>query len=345
MKTILFTQCVQNDFVKPVGKYDSLPNLLHVCYEESTRLMGINPEEGPVARFMKWVYNQKEDGLDVIHIRDWHDANAEDQKEHLNQFGSHCIMNTPGADFAFPTDNNRKVEIVNSKGLNDFIDTQLDEVLQKYKGQKIRVALIGVWTEAKITYLAYDLTSRFPEYELAICSALTASSSVASHYSAIEQLKKLLNVKVYDSIGEFTKFISYDSSTIALPTGNTSSEYPELVFKGDANAGDIDRSIIKYLFRGSKHVEMKVLDGGYSGNIVLGTQSVDLEGRKEVAHVVKIGDQEEMGKERQSFEKIEQVLGNNAPRVTDFIDYGNRGGIKYRYASMGKGSSRSFQGS
>jgi protein-tyrosine phosphatase len=58
--------------------------------------------------------------------------------------------------------------------------------------------------------------------------------------------------------------------------------------------------------------------------------------------VVKIGEQNEIGQERMSFERVESVLGNSAPRITDFIDYKSRGGIKYRYASMGKGKSITF---
>jgi len=36
---------------------------------------------------------------------------------------------------------------------------------------------------------------------------------------------------------------------------------------------------------------------------------------------LKIGNQEEIGQERMCFEKVESVLGNSAPRITDFIDY------------------------
>lgn len=50
----LITQCLQHDFVAPVGRYDALPNLLHIGFEEARRLMGENPDEGPVARVMRW---------------------------------------------------------------------------------------------------------------------------------------------------------------------------------------------------------------------------------------------------------------------------------------------------
>ncbi len=71
-EAILITQCLQTDFVQPLGRYNPLPNHLHIGYEEALRLMGENPAEGPVARTMKWAYSQPADMLKIIHIRDWH---------------------------------------------------------------------------------------------------------------------------------------------------------------------------------------------------------------------------------------------------------------------------------
>jgi hypothetical protein len=40
MSTVLITQCLQRDFVDPIGPHDPLPNLLHVGYSEAARLLG-----------------------------------------------------------------------------------------------------------------------------------------------------------------------------------------------------------------------------------------------------------------------------------------------------------------
>ena len=37
---VLITQCLQQDFVAPVGRYDRLPNLLHIGFGEARQLMG-----------------------------------------------------------------------------------------------------------------------------------------------------------------------------------------------------------------------------------------------------------------------------------------------------------------
>ena len=38
-QSILITQCLQNDFTKLIGKFDGIPNLLHVGFEEARRLL------------------------------------------------------------------------------------------------------------------------------------------------------------------------------------------------------------------------------------------------------------------------------------------------------------------
>lgn len=342
-KAILFTQCLQNDYCKPIGKYDTLPNLVHIGYEESVRLMGLTPAEGPVANTMRWAYSQTDEDLEIIHLRDWHDPEDENQKEHLELYGDHCIMFSEGSRFAFHLDKYpRLATIIESLQLNDFVNTELEEILEPYKNEKVKVGIMGVMTESKISFLAYDLKTRYPQFDIAVCSALCAGSSISSHYTALDNLQKILGIRVINSLGEFTNFLTRRASDFEIKKPEK-DELPKLIYNQDANVLEADERILKFLFRNARSVEFNVLDGGYSGNLVLGAKSVDNEGREEAPHVVKIGDQNEIGQERMSFERVESVLGNSAPRITDFIDYKGRGGIKYRYASMGKGSSTTFQ--
>ena len=172
--TLLFTQCLQNDFVKPVGRHEPLPNRLHVGYSESLRLMGENPTEGPVARAMRWAHERSDEELRILHVRDWHDPSEKVVQDHFEMFGEHCVQGTPGAEFAFPQieDHGKDVVLVDSLTLNDFQQTCLEEALAPYAGQACRVGIAGVWTEAKVSFLAYELVTRYPEFELAVCSAL-----------------------------------------------------------------------------------------------------------------------------------------------------------------------------
>jgi len=344
MPNLLITDCLQRDFVGPIGRYDALPNALHVGPDESLRLLGPEPAEGPVARLVAWAHRQPDERLRVIHVRDWHDPNDADQREHLEQFGAHCLRDTPGAAFVFPTDDvlpGKRLELIDATVLSNFIDTRLPQVLEGYRGQSLRVGLMGVWTEAKISFLAYDLRARYPRFQLAVCSALSASSSRANHFLALAQLDRILGVQVLDSVGAFVEFLGGERTEVPLLGFNARHPVIEPVSGDPLDAGD--EQLLRYLFRGCRSVRYRALDGGFSGNRVLGTESVDLHGHHEVPHVVKIGPHAPMGQERTAFERIESVLGNAAPRIADFADFGERGAIKYRYAAMGRGASRSFQ--
>lgn len=344
-KGILITQCLQNDFVEPIGKYDSLPNLLHVGYSEAKRLMGENPDEGPVNTVIEWAYKIPEQDLEIIHIRDWHNPAEISHKTHLEQFGSHCIQNTPGAQFVFEEHilESRKHHIINASGLNDFIDTPLLEILNRYRGQKVNVGLMGVWTEAKVFFLSYEIATRYPEFELGICGALTASSSRNSHFIGLNQIQSILGAKLFPSVGSFTGFIAGSMPEIESKIIGRIDSVKLVLDPVDYKLQDSDRKIIYYLFKDCKVVELKCLDGGFSGNVVLKAKSTDLMGRKQVPTVIKIGQRDEIAKERAAFEQIQEVMGNSAPNIVDFAEIGNRGGIKYRYASMLEGNVKTFQ--
>ena len=87
MTTVLITQCLQRDFVDPIGPHDPLPNLLHVGYSEAARLLGPEPTAGPMAQLIGWARGLPADAIDLIHIRDWHDPDDPAQREHLQRFG------------------------------------------------------------------------------------------------------------------------------------------------------------------------------------------------------------------------------------------------------------------
>ncbi len=346
-ESILFTQCLQNDFTSILDKYDPLPNSLHIGFSEANRLLGVMIEDGPIFSLMDWAYEKNPEDLKIIHIRDWHNADDPRQMDHLQQFGAHCIQNTKGAEFVFqPWIDSlpNRHSIVNASGLNDFVDTELGNLLQPYANQKLRVGITGVWTEAKVTFLAYDLKTRYPNFEIAVCSALTASSSLSMHFIALDQLKQILGVHVFSSIGSFTEFLAGDQPSLEkriISHSRISSEKIKLDPKYPIS--ELDKKIILYLFRDCKEVIFKTLDGGFSGNVVLKSNSIDHLGHKQVPCVLKIGNRDLIAKERISFERIQEVLGNNAPSIVDFCELEDRGAIKYRYAAMLDGNVRTFQ--
>src|SRR5262249_10567493 len=169
---------------------------LHVGFAEALRLMGEVPSEGPVARLMQWAAGTRDDGLRVIHIRDWHNGGDPAQHAHLDRFGAHCLAGSPGAAFVFGDDlsAHKPAALINSLTLNDFAGTQLEQTLAPFANAAVRAGVVGVWTEAKVSFLCYELTTRYPQMEVAVCSALCASSSRQQHFEALDRLDRILGV-------------------------------------------------------------------------------------------------------------------------------------------------------
>jgi len=294
---------------------------------------------------MLWARQQPPSGLDIVHIRDWHDPDAPEQREHLQQFGAHCLRGTPGANLvlglAGPFGSNECH--VDAITLNDFQDTNLGTVLasiQAREGKPLRIGVVGVWTEAKITFLLYELRTRLKNVSLATCSALTASASRTQHFNALEQLQKILGVTVEHGVGAFVDWLCPGSTTSALP--HAPSRTHGVVVEG-ADLTGVDSALVDFLYRDSARVSLKSLSGGFSGAMVFRARSWDALGHEQAATVLKLGAQQDVSKERVAFERVEDVLGNDAPSVRGFADLGERAGLKYAYAAMGGGGVQTFK--
>jgi protein-tyrosine phosphatase/nicotinamidase-related amidase/aminoglycoside phosphotransferase (APT) family kinase protein len=350
LPTVLITQCLQRDFVDPIGPHDPLPNLLHVGHAESTRLLGPNPAEGPLAQLIQWARAQPAESLDIVHVRDWHDAEDPAQREHLQRFGQHCIGGSPGARLVLGIDDHISTsaneQIVDSRTLNDLHGTELvarlEAIRRAHGDEPIRVGVVGVWTEAKVSFLLYELKTRLGIDELATCSALTASASRSQHFNALSQLERILGVRCFESLAEFVDWL-HPGSELALPRHAEIYEPDITVSSQDGPLDASDRAIVAHLFRDSTHVDLDELSGGYSGSLVWRADSRDALGHRQAPSVVKIGTNKLIAQERVAFEKIEEVLGNSAPRVRGFIDVGDRAGLKYSYAAIGQGRVRTLK--
>ncbi len=84
--SVLITQCLQRDFVDPIRPLDPLPNRLHVGHAGALRLLGPDPGVGSAVQIRSWARAQPTDQLEIIHIRDWHDADDPRQRDHLAMF-------------------------------------------------------------------------------------------------------------------------------------------------------------------------------------------------------------------------------------------------------------------
>lgn len=344
MPAVLITQCLQRDFVGSLEAHDALPNKLHVGYREARRLLGPEPGAGPLAQMVHWAREQPDELLELVHIRDWHDPDDPTQADHLAHFGPHCLAGTRGARMVLDLEEIGAGEhLVGSTTLNDFEGTNLSEVLDELR--PTRVGVIGVWTEAKVTFLLYELLTRCGLTQLATCSALTASASRAQHFNALEQLRKVLGVEVFDSVGAFAEWLCPEAGPLAPPTPTDRGTAPR-IHDGAGTPiplANADRDLVAYLYSDAARVEAVPLSGGFSGAEVYRVRSFDALGHEQAPTVLKLGDRELVAKERVAFERVEAILGNHAPSIRGFADLADRAGLKYAYAAMGSGGVRTLK--
>ncbi|MGI5861265.1 MAG: isochorismatase family protein [Myxococcales bacterium] len=339
---VLITQCLQRDFVGPVGAHEPLPNRLHVGRREALRLLGEDPQRGALSQLMGWA--RASGVVEVVHLLDWHDAADPLQAEHLATFGPHCLAGTPGAELVFGLGPGEHV--IRSRGLNDFEGTPLARLLEQLRkrhgGGPLRVGVVGVWTEAKVTFLLYDLRTRAGLEHLATCSALTASDKRSQHLNALEQLRRVLGVNVLDSVGEFAEWLAGSRAVFRPPTLATTR--PRMRLAGDAETlSEQESELLAYLYRDSASLELQPLSGGFSGARVFRVASTDALGHEQAPTVAKIGERHLVGKERAAFERVEEILGNVAPAIRGFADFPEVAGIKYAFATMRPGPVRPFK--
>lgn len=343
---VLITQCLQRDFVEPGTAHAPLPNVLHVGRAEALRLLGHDPAQGPLAQLMAFARAPASAPLEIVHIRDWHDAADPAQAAHLAQFGAHCVAHTPGAELVLGLDTLAEARpqetYVNATGLNDFQGTTLADTLEairaRHGGANLRIGVVGVWTEAKVTFLLYELKTRLGIDALATCSALTASASRAQHFNALEQLRRILGVQVFDGVGDFAEWLSPGGADHVRPPLALAT-VPALEWSGAPLAlEDADLNLLGHLYRDAARLRLSPLGGGFSGAIVLRVRAYDALGHELAPSVAKLGPRALVAAERVAFERVEGILGNNAPSVRGFVDLGERAGIKYAFASMGSGA-------
>jgi len=212
-RSLLICECLQNDFIAPIAAGQPLPNKLHIGRDESLRIVGADPAQGPLVRTLTACAAAEH--VRIVHVRDWHDPDDPRQQAELDFFGPHCIMGTPGAQFvdaveAFSRDRGRSA-VVDATGINDFEDTPLAETLAALVENENRatlpVGVVGVWTNVKIHYLLYDLKTRAGFHNLATCSKLVAAPDRVEHRNALRQLETILGVRVFHDIDQFLEFL------------------------------------------------------------------------------------------------------------------------------------------
>lgn len=341
MRSILITQCVQNDFVRPLADGEALPNLVHIGRMEAERL------HAPLADFLTLAHAVDPEQLAIIHVGDAHDPKK--HAAHFDLFRAHCIAGSGGAQFVDPIPamaaGRAHTHTVSAGDLNDFEDSTLQRVLNELCGgdpKNVRVGVVGVWTDAKISFLLYDLCTRLRAGKLATCSALTASRSIEAHFRALESLQALLGVNVLHSAGEFMEWLApgltppklsgtpVDLAYVSPPkspagwTKDHEAECDTILgrLRVESGAGGRATSVLR-----KEELTLQQLGGGFSGAQVFIGRCAG-----EAPRIYKVGPRGEIARERFGNERVRRVLGDVVPRLLAWHEGPRLAGMKLELA-------------
>lgn len=340
MRALLLSQCVQADFVAPLVEDAPLPSLVHVGHAEAERLCG---PAGALAGFLADAHAIPERDLGIVHLCDQHDPVRD--RAHLERFRPHCLVGTPGAEpiAGLPAWQRGRARVVRAGDLCDFgvgageLEACLGELVPA--GEAARIAVVGVWTDAKVSFLLYDLHARLGErVELATSSALVASRSRGAHFAALERLEVLLGVRVLHSPGALLDWLvpSRPRARPLGPVGSTPVAAPE---GWSAEARAEREALLAEL--APPGAALAPLGGGFSGAQVLLARPADPKAR---ASVVKIGARDEIARERFGNERVARVLGDVVPALEAWRESHELGGMRLELAeSEAAATPRTFQ--
>ena len=309
MRSILITQCLQHDYLRRLGLREPLPSLVHVGGAEAERLLGAS---GALLGALEAAHAAEPGELGIVHLVDAHDPEAD--RAHFERFRPHCVRGSAGAglvgrlgELAGRRPNTR---VVPSTGLNDCEGSELPRVLAEMAGEdlgRLRVGVVGVWTDAKVAFLLYDLVTRLAVGEAATCSALVASRSNEGHFDELRRLELVLGVRVFHSAGSFLDWLGappprLETATrpvFPLPAGCATEE---LNAERDA--------LLASVLPADPGLDLRSLSGGFSGCQVLLARSPSGE-----AHIAKVGRRDEVARERYGNERVRDILGDTVPAL------------------------------
>lgn len=317
-RAVLITQCVQNDFVRPLAEGEPLPNLVHVGRLEAERLCGA---AGALAPFLRAAHTLDSQRLAIVHVVDRHDPLRD--AGHFALFRPHCVAGTPGAQLVDPIEAlaaaRPGTSLVEAGDLNDFEDSPLARTLEELLGGaagEARIAVIGVWTDAKVSFLLYDLRTRLRARHLATCSALTASRSIGAHFRALESLKEILDLEVLHSPGALLDWLVPGRPGRPLAPGRAELTFSKAVALPSWWTGEhvVERdALLTQLGEDDGALTLSPLGGGFSG-----AQVFLARGAGRPARIFKVGPRDEIARERFGNERVGRILGDVVPRLLGY---------------------------
>jgi nicotinamidase-related amidase len=202
--SILITQCLQKDFI---DLNPPSPNKLNLGPRMIKMMRGdLEHGEDRLSDVIRQVYTGPgNQNIIKVHVRDWHNQMDPAQQDELNYFQPHCLEDSQGAEFAGSLNEHAysgEIEPLNSPFLNDFVETQLESVLNEItagRKERWRIGIFGVYTGIKVLYNVIDLRTRLKFPHVAVFGNLCGDNKLSRHQIALEHMSEILQCSIFNT--------------------------------------------------------------------------------------------------------------------------------------------------
>lgn len=207
---ILFAECLQNDFM---ALEIEAPSAYYVGAEASLKLLGADPEKGPLARMLTaYAAALKPSGRhSLVHVIDIHyETESAYVREHFSEFHPHCVAGTPGARVLPAARKTWHLPNTFHAELESLVGEQIGQTVQQAlcgsdDPARAKLGFIGAANDFNIGYhigVAAQLGAR-----IAVCEELSTNSLQAQGQPALQQLQSRFGIELIPDAAAFMEWL------------------------------------------------------------------------------------------------------------------------------------------
>jgi hypothetical protein len=289
--------------------------------------------------------------VDTLFVRDSHREDDPEQQAELLRYGKHNIQGSDGIAF---------VDVVRDMlGESGVIETsrlsiphaqfhaRMHELLGKdllqlswQEQDAIQFVVMGVHTDVRVWGTANMLRNQYGFSRVYVCPHLMASPDAHAQGEALKWGFSHALVQVVPGLSDLMDIVGLPSRDLRHLSRFAACRIAPAAVEKQLSADQ--QAIIRQLFLGFSHVELKPLGGGYSGGLLMLGKGETGSGAHGKPVVVKLDRYLQMQREISGYHRITDLLGNHAPAFSASVTYGEWTGIRMDLASK-QGAPRSLQ--
>ncbi len=342
MFTIVIGDGLTNEFLSPEVRFQACP--ANVGRQEIDRLLGAGQDfgRGPLPTFLRQVAMAGKSGADIrlLLLKDTEDAAETGPMDAPRRDGKARTTVSGGADFIEPLqDLAGDAEVIRTSHqalpLPDFRRaverlTGLDPMAEDTDRSEFRFCLVGCHTEKRMLGAAMFLRNILGYGNVAVCSHLLGSPTKGAHFTALRHNFPSAGIKVYLDLKEAARFVGIDAARF----GDFACR-PCVIEPAEAREalGEEQRTIIEFLCMHWTRTELRPLQGGFSGSLLLLADGWKGEARTEPM-VLKIDRFPQMRRELEGYQQVFDFFGKHVPTFGNPVAFGDSIGIAMELAAM-----------